>query len=90
MPANRDPRKYARPDEFDIERDHSGLLSFGGGRHFCLGPSLARAEAQIVMERLLIRGKIDLELTEAPAWSRGNPVVRNLDRLPVRVRRRKS
>jgi cytochrome P450 len=89
-PANRDPRKYTRPDEFDLERDHSGLLSFGGGRHFCLGASLARAEARIVMERLLIQGRLDLELTEEPAWSRINPTVRNLARLPVRVRPRKS
>lgn len=87
-PANRDPRKYERPDEFILERDHAGLLSFGGGRHFCLGASLARAEAAAVMDRLLVRGKVDLELTEPPCWARFNPAVRNLDRLPVRVRKR--
>lgn len=87
-PANRDPKKYDRPDEFVLERDHSGLLSFGGGRHFCLGASLARAEAQVVIERLLVNGKCDFELTEKPVWSRLSPVVRNLDRLAVRVRPR--
>ena len=86
--ANRDPRKYERPDEFVLERDHAGLLSFGGGRHFCLGASLARAEAAVVMERLLIHGKLDFELTEDPVWTRLSPVVRNLDQLPVRIRRR--
>jgi cytochrome P450 len=86
-PANRDPRKYDRPNEFILERDHSGLLSFGGGRHFCLGASLARAEAQIAMERLLVDCKVELELAEEPVWSHRNPVVRNLEKLSVRVRK---
>ena len=56
--ANRDPRVFDRPDEFDIHRDKDELsksLSFGGGRHFCLGANLARLESQIALRELVKR-----------------------------------
>ncbi len=83
--ANRDPARFAEPDRFRLDRDHSSLLSFGGGRHFCLGAALARLEARIVLERLLVDTEIDFERLEAPHWQRKNPTVRALTRLPVRV-----
>ena len=46
--ANRDPRVFTDPHRFDIERDNAGRhLSFSGGRHFCLGAALARAEGEV-------------------------------------------
>ena len=46
--ANRDPRLFTEPHHFDIERDNAGRhLSFSGGRHFCLGAALARAEGEV-------------------------------------------
>ena len=46
--ANRDPNVFAEPHRFDIERDNAGRhLSFSGGRHFCLGAALARAEGEV-------------------------------------------
>jgi cytochrome P450 len=46
--ANRDPRVFTDPHRFDIERENAGRhLSFGGGRHFCLGSALARAEGEV-------------------------------------------
>jgi cytochrome P450 len=46
--ANRDPRVFTDPHRFDIERDNAGKhLSFSGGRHFCLGAALARAEGEV-------------------------------------------
>jgi cytochrome P450 len=46
--ANRDPAVFANPDTFDIERDNAGKhLAFSGGRHFCLGAALARAEGEV-------------------------------------------
>ncbi|MBW2497063.1 MAG: cytochrome P450 [Deltaproteobacteria bacterium] len=88
--ANRDPRRYDDPDRFSIERDQTGLLSFGGGRHFCLGAALARTEARIALERLLVRSELELEPTEAAVWDRRNPTVRALERLRVRIGRRSA
>ena len=51
--ANRDPSVYPDPDRFDIERADTHHQSFGGGRHFCLGAPLARAEAQETIRALL-------------------------------------
>jgi len=56
--ANRDDRVFSDPDRYDIFRDKdevARLLSFGGGRHFCLGANLARLEAQIALRELVRR-----------------------------------
>jgi cytochrome P450 len=46
--ANRDPKVFIDPHRFDVERDNAGKhLSFSGGRHFCLGAALARAEGEV-------------------------------------------
>lgn len=69
--ANRDPRKFANPDEFDISRDASGHMSFGGGIHFCVGAELARLEGRIAFGELA-RRMPDLRVdTTTPAWRDG-------------------
>lgn len=46
--ANRDPKVFDDPHRFDLERENAGRhLSFSGGRHFCLGAALARAEGEV-------------------------------------------
>jgi cytochrome P450 len=46
--ANRDPAVFTDPNTFDIERENAGRhLAFSGGRHFCLGAALARAEGEV-------------------------------------------
>lgn len=46
--ANRDPNVFTDPNRFDLERENAGRhLSFSGGRHFCLGAALARAEGEV-------------------------------------------
>ena len=61
--ANRDERRYERPEVFDIhrkevdpERAFTGAanhLAFGAGRHFCLGATLAKFEVQVAIQQLL-------------------------------------
>ena len=56
--ANRDERVFARPDDYDIGRgpgELANILSFGGGRHFCLGANLARLEAHTALTALVRR-----------------------------------
>ena len=54
--ANRDPRRFGHPDEFDLDRpDVRAHLAFGHGVHTCPGAPLARAEARVSIERLLDR-----------------------------------
>lgn len=46
--ANRDPKVFDDPHRFDVTRANAGKhLSFSGGRHFCLGAALARAEGEV-------------------------------------------
>jgi cytochrome P450 len=51
--ANRDPERFDRPDDFDIERPARPHISFGLGPHFCLGHALGRAQAQEAVLALL-------------------------------------
>jgi cytochrome P450 len=80
--ANRDPKKFSDPETFDIDRDASALLTFGGGAHFCLGAGLARMEARLVFEELFAAGR-DFTLEEPVRWRINNPVVRAPEKLMV-------
>jgi len=52
--ANRDPRIFDDPDEFQIRRPNATRhLAFAHGPHFCLGAHLARLEARIAVATLL-------------------------------------
>lgn len=50
--GNRDERKFANPDVYDIARKPRGHLGFGGGVHACLGTEIARLAVKIAFEEL--------------------------------------
>ncbi len=54
--ANRDPRAWSNPDEFDPTREPQDVVTFGFGQKFCPGSHLARREMLtalgVVLERL--------------------------------------
>jgi cholest-4-en-3-one 26-monooxygenase len=59
--ANRDEEEFVNPDIFDIARKPNNHLSFGHGKHFCLGANLVRIEMRILLE-LMIQRKLRFEL----------------------------
>jgi cytochrome P450 len=63
--ANRDPERYADPDQLDLSRTGVSHLAFGNGPHFCVGAGLARLEAQETF-MCLARSRLRLE---AGSWS---------------------
>ena len=80
--ANRDPEVFADPHRFDITRDNAGRhLSFSGGRHFCLGAALARAEGEVGLRTFFERNPTATLAGEG--GRRGTRVLRGWATLPV-------
>lgn len=51
--GNRDADKFLDPDTFDPERKETGNLTFGWGRHRCIGDHLAKLEIRVTVEEVL-------------------------------------
>ncbi|GAA3213012.1 cytochrome P450 [Actinocorallia longicatena] len=80
--ANRDPRVFTDPSVYDLSRDTSQIISFGAGRHYCLGANMARLEAQIALAELSSRIS-DYEIDESAAVRVHSSNVRGFARLPL-------
>ena len=81
--ADRDPARFADPDELDFARQDKHI-AFGRGSHYCLGAPLARLEGEIAVATLLrrlpgLRLAVDVENL---SW-RPVPLFRSLVALPV-------
>jgi cytochrome P450 len=79
--AERDPRRFAEADRFDIGRGDTAHIGFGGGIHFCVGAPLARQEIEVSL-RTLVSRLPDLHLVAEPTY---HPtfVIRGLTALQV-------
>ncbi len=71
--ANRDPRKFADPDRFDVNRDVHDHLGFGQGVHMCMGMHLARREIILLLEALHRRVE-KFELLGEPVVAMNNTI----------------
>ena len=80
--ANRDPDRFPDPDRLDITRQDNKHVAFGWGAHFCFGAPLARIEAQIAFEEILLHFP-QWTLKPGPLVWRTNLGLRGLTSLPV-------
>ena len=82
--ANRDPQVFIDPHRFDVTRENAGKhLSFSGGRHFCLGAALARAEGEVGLRTFFERyphARLD-----GAGSRRDTRVLRGWSTLPIRL-----
>jgi hypothetical protein len=81
--ANRDPRRWANPERFDIRRNVSGHVGFGAGIHGCIGQMIARMEGECVLSALARKVK-SIALAGQPA-RRLNNTMRGWSSLPLTV-----
>jgi cytochrome P450 len=82
--ANRDPRRWADPDRFDIRRRTTGHVAFGAGIHTCIGQMVARMEVELVLGALARRVE-RFEIAGEVTW-RLNNSMRACASLPLAVR----
>jgi cytochrome P450 len=82
--ANRDERKFADADRFDIHRSIGRHLSLGYGLHHCLGAALARLEGRVALDEILNRFP-DWEVDTDRAVQAKTSTVRGWESLPVRT-----
>jgi cytochrome P450 len=84
--ANRDPAEFEDPNKVDLDRRVLRRhVAFGRGMHYCVGATLARLEARVVLEILLDRtSSITLDPGNAPRRVE-SLMVRRHEQLPVRV-----
>ena len=81
--ANRDEEVFEDPHTFDIARTPNDHVTFGGGGvHFCLGSSLARAEIKATMRQIVERLP-DIELAGNPTRLKSD-FVNGIKTMPVR------
>jgi cytochrome P450 len=83
--AQRDPSVFPSPDTFDIHRDLSQSVAFGGGPHYCMGAALAGLEGTVVIATLLRRFP-RMQLAGEPSFS-PSFIMRAVTGLPIRLGR---
>ena len=81
--ANRDERRWERPDEFDITRENADHVGLGYGVHGCAGQGLARLEVGAVLTQLA-RVVTRIEPAGEPVRLI-NGLVRAYESLPLRL-----
>ncbi len=81
--ANRDEKVFEDPYRFDITREKSEQIAFGGGGpHFCLGANLARMEIRLMFRELVDRLP-DMEQNGEIKFLRSN-FIGGIKELPVK------
>jgi cytochrome P450 len=82
--ANRDPRKFKSPDQFDILRSPNRHVGFGAGIHQCIGLQLARIEASTAIGALVQRFPKLERVSKETQWIKGTKF-RGLNEFVVKI-----
>jgi cytochrome P450 len=80
--ANRDPRRFENPDDYDVTRADVQHLTFGYGPHFCLGTHLARLEGRVALDEILNRWR-EWDIDYSGIKLASTSTVRGWERLPL-------
>ncbi|MEU8684184.1 cytochrome P450 [Streptomyces sp. NPDC048611] len=80
--GNRDATRFDDPERFVPDRRDNAHLGFGGGLHYCIGATLARAEAQIALTALARRLGSPRLVADPPPY-RENAILRGPEQLLV-------
>lgn len=83
--ANRDERKWEKPERFDIRRKVPDHLGFGIGVHSCAGMHLARLEIECIVAEMLKR--VEEIHVDTPVWALNNNL-RGIAAMPMTFRAR--
>jgi hypothetical protein len=81
--ANRDPREFSDPEQFDIARKPNRHLAFAAGAHACAGMAVARLEAHVALLKTAQRFP-DLQLAGTPVRG-GRARFRGFRSLPASI-----
>ena len=84
--ANRDSRVFPDADTYDLDRVgiDQDLASFGFGRHFCMGKSLALLEMRVALEEL-VAGATDYDIDPSGIERVHSVNVRGFAQLPTSI-----
>ena len=80
---HRDPSAFDEPEQFDLSRKGPTHLGFGTGAHACLGASIARYQARILVGMILNHFQLELNCSQVE-W-KPYPDFRILSSLPVKM-----
>jgi cytochrome P450 len=81
--ANRDPRRWDNPGDYDVTRRAAGHVGFGSGIHMCVGQLVARLEGETFLAALA-RKVASIDIT-GPVKRRYNNTLRGLENLPITI-----
>lgn len=80
--ANRDPRRFDRPNELLLDREDPAPLSFAHGPHYCVGAALARMELRVAL-RTFVEAMGDYTVDDSTIDWNESLVLRGPKRLDV-------
>ncbi len=81
--GNRDPNRFAAPNQINFSRENNQHLTFGLGTHYCIGAPLARLEMGVALRAFLEKFP-NYQLPEQPLEYTGF-VIRGLKQLLVQT-----